>query len=171
MPIPLFPTLSLPPLEKTPVALLSEVESGRLPQGGIYARFSVAAPPTAVYALLADDAHMSQWIPHLARSEVVSAGVPCNVVAFSVPSPIGDVSYSLNRCHDGSHIWWSMAEGERFERMNGCYQLSVFEGGTLITYWSEVVATLPVPVSVQEEIARIGLGDLVDNMRRELAPK
>jgi hypothetical protein len=149
--------------------LFTTVESGRLPEGGIYAWFAVAAPKERVYAVLADDGAMHTWMPHLARSDVVAAGAPCERVAFAVPSPIGTVTYELNRCHDGASIWWSKADGERFERIDGSYRLSEVPGGTLVRYWSHVVASVPVPSRVQDEVARIGLGDLVTGLRKQAA--
>lgn len=165
------PTPVVPPPAAPVAELFSSHESGRVPDGGIYAWFAVAAPPARVYAVLADDAAMHTWIPHLATSEVVAPAPDCPRVHFAVPSPIGTVSYDLARCRDGAAIWWTKAEGERFSAIEGSYQLAAVPGGTLVRYWSHVVADVPVPESVQAEIARIGLGDLVDGLRKEVGAR
>jgi hypothetical protein len=162
------PSPSVPAPTQPTAELFASWESGRVPGGGVYAWFGVPAPPTAVYAVLADDAAMASWIPHLAKSQVVATGTPCNRVAFGVPSPIGEVDYVLDRCHDGAAVWWAKAEGDRFETIEGSYQLTPAAGGTLVRYWSHVVAAVPVPTSVQEQVARIGVGDLVAGLRAEV---
>lgn len=168
MPLPLL-LPDAPPPRQAEVALIDAVESGRSPSGGFYAWFGVAAPVEAVYAVLSDHAGMSGWIPRLDKSDVLSSEGDCGKVAFAVPSPIGLVEYTLNRCARGSHIWWELAEGARFEQIRGAYQLKAVPGGTLVSYWSLVVAAIPVPASAQAEIARIGVGDLVEGLRKEVA--
>ncbi len=168
MPLPLL-LPDAPPPRQTEVALLDAIESGRSSSGGFYAWFGVAAPVEAVYAVLSDHAGMSGWIPRLDKSDVLSSEGDCRTVAFAVPSPIGLVEYTLNRCARGTHIWWELAEGDRFEQIRGAYQLKAVPGGTLVCYWSLVVAAIPVPASAQAEIARIGVGDLVEGLRKEVA--
>jgi uncharacterized membrane protein len=142
--------------------------TGVLPQGGVFAIFPIEAPVSLVYNVLADHAGMSSWIPKLARSTVIEAGNPCSKVDFGVPSPIGEVSYSLYRCADGKRIWWSKAEGDRFERISGCYELQSVPKGTLVRYWSEVVAAIPLGASTQAEIAKLGLSDLMEGLKAEV---
>ncbi len=168
MPLPLLlPDAPAPKVAE--VALMQSVESGRSPSGGFYAWFGVSAPVEAVYAVLADHAGMSGWIPRLSRSELLSSEGDCSKVAYAVPSPIGLVEYSLNRCARGLNIWWELAEGSRFEQIRGAYLLKPIQEGTLVCYWSLVVAAIPVPASAQAEIARIGVGDLVEGLRKEVA--
>jgi hypothetical protein len=163
------PTPTVPAVTRPAAELFASWESGRVPGGGVYAWFGVPAPADAVYAVLADDAAMASWIPHLARSQVVAPEPPCSRVAFAVPSPIGEVGYALHRCHDGTSVWWAKAEGERFDTIEGSYQLAAVPGGTLVRYWSHVVVAMPVPERVQDEVARIGVGDLVAGLRAEVA--
>ncbi len=178
MPLPLPDPM--PPCEPT-AEIRSAWQSGLIPTGGVYACFAVAAPHRSVFDLLADDARMSTWIPRLSRSTVLAAVPPpdpataCNRVAFATQSPIGEITWELDRCHrfeeGGGRIWWDLAAGDRFSTIRGGYWLSPLpDGATLVRYWSEVVAAAPVPISVQEQVARIGLGDLVGSLRRQLTP-
>lgn len=159
-----------------PDPLRSGHASGTLTGGGVWACFIVAAPQRAVYDLLADDARMSRWIPRLDRSDVLTpagTGEPCSYVSFATGTPVGEVTWDLHRCHRydpaTALVWWGLAAGERFTRMSGAYWISPLpDGATLVRYRSEVAAAAPVPLSVQAEVARIGLGDLVAGIRGQL---
>lgn len=143
--------------------------TGTLPQGGVFAVFPVDAALTEVFTVLADHASMSSWIPKLAWSRVLETQNPCAQVSFGVPSPIGEVTYELYRCAAGNRIWWSKAGGDRFERLNGCYELqAIGPEVTLVRYWSEVVAAIPVSAGIQAEVAKIGLTDLMESLKVEV---
>jgi uncharacterized membrane protein len=162
----------MPPVRLSREALAAgKVDSGHAEAtGGVYAHFVVPAPVPRVYAVLADDAAMSRWIPHLRRVQVLEEGSPCKRVAFTVSVPLGQVDYQLRRCRDGSRLWWTLAGGDRLKAADGAYALEPFgEGATLVHYWSRVVPAGPIPRGLYDKVAEMGLGALVDGLRAEVA--
>lgn len=111
------------------------------------ARISIAAPPAAVLAVIADVAAYPDWNAEVRSAEVLAVtddGRP-ERARFVVDASLIKDTYVLRYTWDGSGVSWTLDEAKLLTGMDGSYALAPHgDGATQVTYTLAVELNIPV---------------------------
>jgi ribosome-associated toxin RatA of RatAB toxin-antitoxin module len=125
----------------------------------------VAAAPERAYAILTDHAQLPEFMPNLDACKVRKHGPAWAEVEMKNAKG----TMVLRRVFDPPRsIRWTLVEGKMLKRVDGSWRLDRVDGGTLLTYDSEVETTVPVPAFVIQFVQQDSLNDLVSNVRQRI---
>ena len=136
----------------------------------VAAETTVAASPTAVYAVIADLPAYPEWADDVVATEVLETdadGLPV-LVAFTVDAHVTMVDYTLRYQHQRpDRVRWRLVDGELLAQLDGQYTLTPTEdGGTVVAYVLEVELAMPLPSFIQRRAARQILETGLEGLRR-----
>lgn len=133
--------------------------------GGVTASFFVGTTPERAYAILADHAQLPEFMPNLDACHVRRRGP--NWAEVEMKNAKGTMV--LRRVYDPPRsIRWTLVEGSMLKRVEGSWRLDGVEGGTILTYDSEVQTTVPVPAFIIQFVQQDSLGALISNVRQRI---
>lgn len=133
--------------------------------GGVTASFVVSATPAQAYALLTDHEKLPEFMPNLDSCHVRKHGPGWAEVEMRNARG----TMVLRREFDPPRsIRWSLVEGTMLKRVDGSWRLDEVEGGSVLTYDSEVETSVPVPAFVVQFIQQDSLNSLVANVRQRI---
>jgi ribosome-associated toxin RatA of RatAB toxin-antitoxin module len=131
----------------------------------VTASFFVAASPEQAYQILIDHPRLPQFMPNLDACIVRKQGPGWAEVEMRNARG----SMVLRRVFDPPRrIQWSLVEGTLLKRVDGSWRLDGVDGGTILTYDSEVETTVPVPAFIIQFVQQDSLGALVSNVRQRI---
>lgn len=133
--------------------------------GGVTASFFVSATPREAYRILTDHAKLPQFMPNLDACHVRKQGPGWAEVEMTNSRG----TMVLRREFEPPRsIRWSLVEAPMLKRVDGAWRLDGVDGGTILTYDSEVETSVPVPAFVIRMVQQDSLNDLVSNVRRRI---
>lgn len=133
--------------------------------GGVTASFFVTASPSRAYEILTDHAQLPEFMPNLDACRVRKHG--SGWAEVEMKNARG--SMVLRREFDPPRsITWRLVEGTMLKRVDGSWRLDGVEGGTVLTYDSEVETSVPVPGFIVQFVQQDSLGALVSNVRHRI---
>jgi hypothetical protein len=132
----------------------------------------VDAEPSRVFELLRDCDGSQRLNSRVSESHVVSregADVICSET-IDMPFPFKDmVTVTRWRFQDGPPVWkrsWSAIEGD-FYYSNGSWTLKTFDGGrTLAVYENHFHPKMAVPDWLAKAFLKVGMPDLIKDLRK-----
>ena len=134
-------------------------------KGGVTASFFVSATPLQAYPLLIDHERLPEFMPNLDSCRVRRHGPGWAEVEMRNARG----TMVLRREFDPPRsIRWSLVESPMLKRVNGSWRLDGVDGGTILTYDSEVETSVPVPAFVIQFVQQDSLGALVSNVRQRI---
>lgn len=133
--------------------------------GGVTASFFVGATPQAAYQILTDHPRLPEFMPNLDSCRVRKHGPGWAEVEMKNARG----TMVLRREFDPPRsIRWSLVEGTMLKRVDGSWRLEGVEGGTVLTYDSEVETSVPVPAFVIQFVQQDSVSALVSNVRQRI---
>ncbi len=133
--------------------------------GGVTASFFVAAAPERAYAILTDHPRLPEFMPNLDACTVRKHGPGWAEVEMRNAKG----TMVLRRVFDPPRrIRWTLVEGSMLKRVDGSWRLDGVDGGTILTYDSEVETTVPVPGFIIQFVQQDSLKDLISNVRERI---
>ncbi|MNR75379.1 Polyketide cyclase / dehydrase and lipid transport [compost metagenome] len=132
---------------------------------GVTVSFFVSATPPQAYQLLTEHEKLPEFMPNLDACRVRKQGPGWAEVEMRNPRGM----MVLRREFDPPRsIRWSLVESPMLKRVEGSWRLDGVDGGTVLTYDSEVETSVPVPGFVVQFIQRDSLDALVSNVRQRI---
>lgn len=135
--------------------------------GGVKAVFWVNAKPEVVFRELSDGGKFSEFMPDITLSIVKNSGDDFQDVYYKLHFWFGDVEYVLHRLiyRDNMKITWNLLSG-KFKKMDGYWQIRDGDGGSIVTYYTDVEPEVYVPHSIRVYLIKKGLPELIDAVRK-----
>lgn len=132
---------------------------------GVTATFFVAASPQAAYAILTDHAHLPAFMPNLDSCRVLRKGPTWAEVEMRNAR---GAMVLRREFEPPRHIRWRLVKGAMLKRVDGSWSLEEVDGGTVLTYDSEVEPAVPVPKFLVQAVQQDSLEALVANVRQRI---
>ncbi len=132
---------------------------------GVTATFFVTADPRRAYRMLTDHARLPEFMPNMDSCRILKSGSDWAEIEFR--SSRG--SMILRREFDPpTRITWKLVESSMLKKVEGSWHLDPVEGGTILTYDSEVATRVPVPGFITNSIQQEALQSMIANVRRRI---
>lgn len=136
---------------------------------------TVAAPPGAVLAVIADVQQYPQWAPEVREVEVLSTegdGWP-DRVRFRLDAGVIKDGYVLDYDWDVTEegtgiVSWELVEARTLREMTGSYTLAPEAEGTRVTYELTVDVVVPMLGMVKRKAERMIIDSALTNLRRRV---
>ncbi len=162
----LFSTgIAIEELKEGKIVTEEEIVDGR--SGGVKAVFWVNAKPEVVFRELSDGGKFSEFMPDITLSIVKNAGDNFQDVYYKMHFWFASVEYVLHRIIDRENmeIRWNLLNG-KFRRIDGYWKIMAGDGGSIVTYYTDVEPGFYVPHSITVYLTKKGLPELVEAVRK-----
>lgn len=135
----------------------------------VTAQFYVAAPPKAVFEVLTDYAHMTEFMPMVDTVRVLKAWPNGAHVSFRVRYlNLFDIVEVDERHYEGiERITWRAVQGP-LKVSDGSWTLAPRGPGTNVVYRTEVDPGIPLPSRLTGMLIQSGLPEFLDGVARRV---
>ncbi len=152
-------------LKKGRILTEEKIVEGR--SGGVKAIFWVNAKPEVVFRELSDGGKFNEFMPGITLSIVKNSGDNFQNVYYKLHFWFADVEYVLHRVIDRKNmeITWNLLSG-KFRKMDGYWKIEGGDGGSIVTYYTDVEPEVYVPHFIIIYVTKKGLPELVEAVRK-----
>jgi uncharacterized membrane protein len=139
---------------------------------GAVQRIEISAPPTDVFAVLADLPTYPEWITAMRTVEVTSEfeGGLAERARFEVDAMVKVISYELEYEYEvPSRISWTALPGDDITEMEGSYDLHQLEdGSTEVVYALKVDYSFPLPGFLRRQAEKQLVGTALRGLKKRV---
>lgn len=132
---------------------------------GVTATFFVAASAPLAYGILTDHARLPEFMPNLDSCRVIRKGPSWAEVEMRNAR---GAMVLRREFEPPRRITWKLVKGAMLRRVDGSWTLEAVDGGTVLTYDSEVEPAVPVPRFLIQAIQQDSLEALVVNVKQRI---
>ncbi len=133
---------------------------------------TVAAPPAAVLAVIADVEAYPEWIDDVKDVRILTrhddAEARPRDVRFSVDSGTIKDDYTLAYRWEPAAVRWSLVEGQLLKAMDGAYEVRAGAEGSEVTYRLAVDVRIPMIGMIKRKAEKVIIGRALKGLKRRV---